>query len=140
MLKLILSSAAMACFVMAGFGQATLTFNSVKIIEATPMTVQPGKVWKVESVIGPHTEGTSFNGTVAPGFPAAHNITINGQTIGLGVMESSLAFISGSTGSRVTHMARSTVTTLPIWLPEGYSLAAGSNVNFISVIEFDIVP
>ncbi len=124
----------------SGFGQGTLSFADVIMVDATPQTVPTGKIWKVESAMGPHTEGTSYTNVATPVFPSAHNIIINSQTIGVGTMDSSLGFTSSSSGSRVTHMARSTVTTFPIWLPEGSTLAAGSNVTYVSVIEFDVIP
>lgn len=118
--------------------QNNLAFNQIIIVGATPVTVPVGKVWKIESVMGPHTIVTSINNSDFNSlpFPGAHNILINSQTIGLGHLDLDMEWTSSNT--RTTHMGRATVTTLPIWLPENYTLAAGSNVTFISVIEFDV--
>ena len=131
----------LALFVRGAAGQGkTLVFSQVLLIGTVSQTVPSGKVWKVESCLGVPTtsNGQSYNAVT---FPARHYILVNGTNIGV-ASETSVA-AGGSTYSggdyyKVWAMNEN-CTTMPIWLPAGSTLAASTNVNYISVIEFDIV-
>jgi len=104
-----------------------LQFNQVKLVTNLE-TVPTGKVWKIESVLG---DVLSSSCSTQP----MHRISINGNPITVSV-NSDIGFNTYCNGwSGIVS-----VTTLPIWLPAGSTLAINSNVFSISVIEFNIVP
>ncbi|MCC6601283.1 MAG: hypothetical protein IT223_11510 [Crocinitomicaceae bacterium] len=141
--KHILLSAAFIISVTA-YGQSTLAFNQVKLV-STVETVPTGKVWKVVSAIGASTSATqnSSSYSTSPSLPSDHIILINGNSaaiissIGLSTSYSG-AGSSSSSQFRIATAGKETCTELPIWLPADATLAAGSNVSLISVIEFDV--
>ena len=114
--------------------QASLEFNQVKLI--TPL----GKAWKVESVAS-----NSNQALPVPGLCSTLNnstqIAVNGTTIHISaryVYNGSNCYGSSSAGIGVSTTGD--LTNLPLWLPANTTLAAGLNVAFISIIEFNIVP
>ncbi len=127
-----------------GYGQSTLEFSQVKLV-TTEETVPTGKVWKVTSVIGAATTTTQNTNSFAtsPTMPSDHIILINGNSaaiisnIALNTSYSG-AGSSSSSQFRIVTVGKETCTDLPIWLPAGATLAAGSNVSSISVIEFNV--
>ena len=88
----------------------TLQFSQVLLVSTT-QTVPANKVWKVEGVM------PVFNGT------AINQISINSTNI-----------VVSAVGYTLSGNA------FPLWLPAGTTLAAGSNVFRVSVIEFTVVP
>ena len=88
-----------------------LQFNQVKLVSNTEETVPVGKVWKITEVL------RSTNGTTSASTPS---IKVNGNVTYLG-------------------MAYNGPGTSPIWLPAGTTLVTWQYVNYISVIEFNIV-
>jgi hypothetical protein len=118
----------------------TLAFNQVLLITTSQQTVPAGRVWKIESCMGLPTT-SSGQSYMSLSFPSRHNIVINGTNIGV-ASETSVA-AGGSTYSggdyyKVWAMNEN-CTTMPIWLPAGTTLAAGTNVSYISVIEFEVI-
>jgi hypothetical protein len=115
-----------------------LQFNQVKLV-STVETVPVGKVWKVESasfaggsvfcVGGPPAGATVYCGSQALqnyGIVGVMSFNINGQTNYI---------------SNLTHSGISTqITPFPFWLPAGSTLAASTNMRYLSVIEFNIIP
>ena len=119
--------------------QASLEFNQVKLI-TTVETVPLGKAWKVESVAS-----NSNQALPVPGLCSTLNnstqIAVNGTTIHISaryVYNGSNCYGSSSAGIGVSTTGD--LTNLPLWLPANTTLAAGLNVAFISIIEFNIVP
>lgn len=127
--------------------QAVLEFNQVKLV-TTEETVPAGYVWKVESVLGNATTvASNMNSyTSTPSLPAAHTILINGNTIAVADQLALNAWYNTGGGNsasaleRIITYSKETCTTLPIWLPATSTLAIGSNVSAISVIEFVVTP
>jgi hypothetical protein len=127
--------------------QSTLEFNQVKLI-TTEQTVPDGYVWKVESVLGNATTvATNVNSSSStPDLPATHAIVINSNTVAIAAqlaMSTNYNTGGGNSASslvRTITYSKETCTTLPIWLPAGATLASGSNVSGISVIEFAVNP
>lgn len=121
--------------------QGNLQFNQVKYIKlsyVTPnnnsyqgydqvITVPPGKVWKIESVIGSAQGNSNY---VSP----TTTVTLDGVVLSF--------YSSSSNGYQAAP--------LPIWLPEGsYTLSLVSSASLttgttitgrVSAIEFNIVP
>ena len=89
----------------------TLQFSRVLLVSSV-QTVPANKVWKVESVM-PINQTSIY-----------HQIVVNSTTIIVGT----------------TNYSGSWFNAFPMWLPSGTTLAAGSTVFQISVIEFTVVP
>ena len=107
--------------------QGNLQFNQVLLVTST-QTVPSGKVWKVENAIATHLLASCSTDPL-------HSIVVNGfsATITQGGQVGFDGYCFGWRGL-------ASVTEFPLWLPAGTTLAAGSNVNALSVIEFNIVP
>ena len=90
----------------------TLQFSQVLLVSTT-QTVPANKVWKVESPLPSWGGGATTN-----------TITIDGNLV--------VVTIGGS--SSISGIS------FPLWLPSGTTLAPGSNIPRISVIEFTVVP
>lgn len=101
--------------------QGSLQYNRVLLVSAS-QTVPAGRVWKVES-IGCNQETEQNIGISGP------RIVVNGTNIFLtdrvGMPTSSNAFFP---------------SMLPMWLPAGATLAAGTGVQWVSVLEFLVSP
>lgn len=105
--------------------QNTLQYNRTLLVNSL-QTVPAGKVWKVESVL------TSANLNINTG-SSSHQvqtsaIVVNGSTI----------YVSSTWGNNQA-IGSLNLTKLPIWLPAGTTLNVSTNVNSISVIEFNEV-
>lgn len=72
--------------------------------------------------------------------PAEHLISINGTAIS--VATNGYGSVSTVEGSSSYYKASKTevCTTMPIWLPQGTIVNISTNVNFISIVEFEVVP
>lgn len=117
--------------------QGNLQFNQAKLV-TTVETVPAGKVWKVENATynggaifclstGPSTVncGSSLGGIGVYGYMS---FNINGQA----------TYIYGTNANG--YGGYSAPLPFPFWLPAGATLAAGTNVRYLSVIEFNVVP
>jgi hypothetical protein len=135
-LKLNFNKTALAIAVLTGFccimnpdfatAQGNnLQFNQVIMVGSTALTVPANKVWKVESCLSVRT-----NSCGSSSCPSEHAILVNNQTVNVGDGSS----YSGQYGGIEN------ATTFPFWLPATYYLKTSSNVIYISVIEFNIVP
>ena len=117
-------------FVPFSNAQGNLQFNQVKLV-STIQTVPLGKVWKVESAS--YAGGNAFQigtipsstfGNILP-LSSFLNFKING-------LNNCVPALGGAGGG--------SISVFPIWLPAGSTLEASTNVNFLSVIEFNIIP
>ena len=107
----------------------TLQFSQVKLV-TTVETVPANKVWKIEGFFPSIFSRYSGSSGVTEGH--IYNLVINGNTRPVGVS----SFLNGNWG---TSYAGS-IGHFPLWIPAGTTLAAGSNVGEISVIEFNVIP
>ena len=109
------------------FGQGNLQFNQVKLV-STIETVPTGKVWKVESSI--FSGGAPFS--ITSYSVGSMSYFINGNT----------CFVAQSGASPNTSNNNSPVkdNAFPFWIPAGTTLASGTNMRYLSVLEFNIVP
>lgn len=105
-----------------------LQFNEVKLV-TTVETVPANKVWKVEAALGPMLVSNCT--TTNPG----HVVIVNGATVNVGTA-GKIEFDGYCYGWKGVAL----VTEFPFWLPGNATLAAGTNVTAVSVIEFNIVP
>jgi hypothetical protein len=118
--------------------QGNLQFNKVKLVSSVD-TVTYGKVWKVESAAynggEPFSNSTTWSnytgsGNVIRGFEGIMKFIVNGNTI---IIASNLS-ISNIYLSSVNNYI------FPMWLPAGTTLEASTNVVYLNVIEFNIIP
>lgn len=133
--------------------QGNLQFNQVKLVTALE-TVPAGKVWKVESALSGE-ERYPTSGTNLPS--NSRFIQVNGAAIcvheehvattgvgfngccGGGFWMNNVGMSVNST-TPVLVQVSAQPTKLPLWLPSGATLAAGTKVSSISVLEFNVIP
>lgn len=137
-MKKVFSVLFFSCIIaFTAFSQGTLQFNQVKLVGTTE-SVPAGKVWKVVSVIAANSL------SVAEGTNTVSNstqIAIDGVTSHIAHCSTWTGPGSGSNANpRPYGYTSAEITQLPIWLPALTTLAAGSNVTKVSVIEFNILP
>ena len=129
MKNIITSAFLLLLFTSFGIAQSgnQLEFNQVILVSST-QTVPANKVWKVESALG----GVGLhNGTSNGEFTKL--ITVNGNSV-------VVASRSYATQSADGNQSYGDITRMPFWLPEGSTIAAGSGVFEISILEFNVVP
>ncbi len=135
------------------FSQGNLQFNQVKLVIVLE-TVPVGKVWKVESALSGEerypTSGTALpsnsrfiqvNGTsvcVHEEHVATTGVGFNG-CCGGGFWMNNVGMAVNSTTPLLVQVSAQP-TKLPLWLPSGATLAVGTKVSSISVLEFNIIP
>ena len=123
--------------------QGNLQFNQVKLI-STSETVPVGKVWKMENFLPNVSLYTDLNrqpSDYVAGGIKQFNILINGNSI---FLLTTLSRELGRTGGywsqdAATTAASASILSQPIWLPAGTSLAPSTNIQYLSVIEFNVI-
>jgi hypothetical protein len=105
-----------------------LQFSQV-ILVTNMQTVPTGKIWKVESYLPTTVKVDSYS-------PTAFNIVVNSVTYPIG--HSAYGNAGGS--NALAWSSEMVNTSLPLWLPAGATVAAGSGIGLLSVIEFSAVP
>jgi len=121
----------------SAFGQGNLQFNQVRLI-STSQTVPAGKVWKVESAL--------ISNILTPAATQSHMNTngaymlVNGNSIAVSGTYASWGTPAVTWNASGTMTTSGGLTTFPLWLPAGTTLAASTNVTYLSVMEFNITP
>lgn len=113
----------------------SLAFSQV-ILLTSQQIVPQGKVWKLENCAGPRTTVGSYTSNV---FPADHTFSINGTTVSASKMDNLVGAPNGSYGVIATS-GMSSVTGFPLWFPAGTTVDIGTNLSFLSIIEFTVIP
>ena len=113
-----------------------LRFNTVLLVSSLD-TVPTGKIWKIESVM--HSSDLNAIGTNLAWSAVSSAIKVNGNIVYMNRNTSGSARIYYSSYVDPNATSDMNLTALPIWLPAGTTLAAYSNINYISVIEFNLV-
>ena len=116
-------------FAASGLQGQSLAYSQTLLVSNQVQTVPANKVWKVESFLPTTAKVSSFT-------PTAFNLIVNGSAYPVGHS----AF--GNTGSSSAEAWASSMvnTSFPFWLPAGSTLAAGTGIGLISVIEFSVIP
>lgn len=112
------------------FGQGNLQFSQVLTISNTDQTVPAGKVWKIESY-QQHTVG--IGATISMGCTSLSNSRpyyIDGYYF---------CDIKG-TGTGASNILYIAQNSFPIWLKAGQTCRTSCPGDFLSVLEFNIVP
>ena len=123
MKKIFLVLTVMALTTFFAVAQNSMEFSRVLLVE-TLDSVPQGKIWKVTNIL------STLDGT------GSSKIQVNGNNI-------VVAFAKGSNGynnhsGAYDYDYHYNGLQGPYWLPEGTTLQAGTNVQYISVIEFNI--
>lgn len=120
----------------------TLGFSQVLLVGSIAQTVPAGKVWKVEGVAGSRVTQYNYASANNSNYSPAENlILINAQPVSvIHTVGTGSGAGSGSGGVYTGFSYAASPTSFPLWLPAGTTLAASTNVTYISVIEFNITP
>ena len=113
--------------------QHTLQFNQALLVSSV-QTVPQNTVWKVEAVL-PSSNAIERNAAYyqSPGV-GSFAIIVNSNPIYLSKANGDAA--SSSSGGNFSYTSVSGDGVLPMWLPTGTTLAASTNIQYISVLEF----
>ena len=121
---------AFVCIISFGVrAQGNLQFNQVIKVSNTQMTVPAGKVWKIESYLQSNVAGTS-NSTTGCDVTRVRPFIIDGQ-----VYHNIKNVASANAGYIYTPD-----NSFPVWLSEGHTVSTSCVSDFLSVIEFNVVP
>lgn len=115
----------------------TLTYSRTLLVDNNTATVPTGHVWKVEGAVASSAPRTTTGSWTS--WPTVGNdfmILINGNQTNI-----SKPSVGGSAGTNTSSMSSGVITaidheTFPLWLPAGTTLATGTNIRYLSVIEF----
>lgn len=124
-----------------GLSAQTLSFSQVLLVDNNTVTVPAGKVWKIEAAVSSGLSSSSTTSTSTPTPQVMYLFYINGAQQNCTKIQASVTGGypgSSNNQSRIYYGVDNDM--FPIWLPAGSSLAAGSGINYLSVIEFNIVP
>jgi len=112
-----------------GVQSQSLAFSQALLVGNLAQTVPANKVWKVESFLPTTVKVTST-------FPTAFNMVVNGSVFPVGH-----SAFGNTNGYNSEAWSSSMVNnSFPFWLPAGTTLASGTGIGLISVIEFSILP
>jgi len=112
--------------------QGNLQFNQVLRVGNTAQTVPVGKVWKVETYMQANTSISEFTEYPNCNFPdRQHPFLVN-----------SVPYyqINGSPGHGSSGIMMAVGNLFPLWLKSGEVLQTTCPNNFLSVIEYNVVP
>lgn len=109
--------------------QGNLQFNQVLKVSTTVETVPAGKVWKIESYQQSNVAGTT-NSTNGCDITRVRPYLIDGQPY------QNIGNIASGNGGYVYVPEN----RMPIWLKEGQTAATACPSDFLSIIEFNVVP
>lgn len=131
-LRLVLSvSLFLLYFAAANAFSQSLQFSQVILVSSVQQTVPTGKVWKVESFWKANTYISYYaNGTTCSQTDYHSPFMVNGQIY--------YVLKGVSTGSSSVYAC--TGNDFPLWLPAGTTLRTICSCDFLSVIEFTVVP
>jgi hypothetical protein len=129
-MKYLLSLLFLSFLSLSAFAQGNLQFNRVLKVSDQAQTVPAGKVWKVVSYWQGNLNVTSNTQSTCANNSRHTPFILDGEVYYL--------FRNVSTGSSNFLIAPS--NELPMWLPAGSTLQTQCSKDFLSVIEFNIVP
>ena len=133
-MKHFIASIILLAIFFAGYSQHTLSYNQSLLVSSS-QTVPGNATWKVVSVL-PSSNPISNQSNGGPAV-SSFTININSNPVSFSSVEASFSQGNGS-GTSFAYTSFNGDGKLPIWLPAGTTLAAGTNIQYISVIEFII--
>ena len=112
--------------------QGNLQFNQVIKVNNSVQTVPTGKIWKVESYMQSYTNISEFIEYPTCNFQdRQHPFLINGKPY---------YQINGSPSHGSSGIFMAVGNLFPLWLKSGESVQTTCPDNFLSIIEFNLVP
>jgi hypothetical protein len=119
-------------FATVGKAQGNLQFNQVVKVNNATQTVPVGKIWKVESYMQAYTSISEFTEYPTCNFQdRQHPFLINGKPY---------YQINGSPGHGSSGIFMAVGNLFPLWLKPGETVQTTCPDNFLSIIEFNVVP
>ena len=119
-------------FYLASGAQGNLQFSQVIRVNNTAQTVPVGKIWKVESYMQAYTSISEFVEYPTCNFQdRQHPFLINGKPY---------YQINGSPGHGSSGIFMAVGNLFPLWLKSGEFIQTTCPDNFLSIIEFNVVP
>jgi hypothetical protein len=114
------------------FAQGNLQFNQVIRVNNTAQTVPSGKVWKVETYMQSNTFISEYVEYPSCTYPdRQHPFLINSKPY---------YQINGSPGHGSSGIMMAVGNLFPLWLKSGEVIQTTCPDNFLSIIEYNIVP
>ena len=114
------------------FSQGNLQFNQVIRVNNTAQTVPSGKVWKVETYMQSNTYSSEYIEYPSCNFSdRQHPFLINSKPY---------YQINGSPGHGSSGIMMAVGNLFPLWLKAGEIVQTTCPDNFLSIIEYNIVP
>lgn len=117
---------------LVGYSQGNLQFNQVIRVNNSAQTVPIGKVWKVETYMQSNThisEWVEYPGCTYP--DRQHPFLINSKPY---------YQINGSPGHGSSGIMMAVGNLFPLWLKAGEVVQTTCPDNFLSIIEYNVVP
>ncbi|NBO61358.1 MAG: hypothetical protein EBU82_10360 [Flavobacteriia bacterium] len=126
------------------FAQGNLQFSQAKLVSAQE-TVPVGKIWKLENYLPNVSLAIELNrlpNQATAGGTRNFVILVNSVPI---YLQTNISREVGRDDAYWNQQGYAAVSDFkifdaPIWFPAGTTLAASTNVGFISVMEFNVVP
>lgn len=121
---------------IAGAQVTNLQYSRVILVGSAEETVPSGKVWKIENIL-PSAKLTSISATGNGNdiVSSVHQIVVNGSNVFVASSDAIKAYSASAAYAAYTSSA-SNILNNAMWLPADTRLKAGTNVLYISVIEF----
>jgi hypothetical protein len=137
-----------ACSLNSAFSQ-TLSFSQVLLVTSS-QTVPAGHVWKIENILP--TDRLAVANTLWDGITLvdgvsnfdkvivvnSQNIIVHSTSSTTSVQDQTTSNTSSIRSSNAGYGLASGILDGPIWLPAGTTLAAGTGVYAVSVLEFEV--
>ena len=128
---------------IAVYGQGSLQYNQVLLVGNSASTVPAGKVWKVEGAL-PAVNFVRYTASSTsvpnPSASSDYFIIVNGSPVAAGIIASGVTCgYTGSTSSMSSVYICLNDAVFPMWLTSGTTLAAGNNILYLNVIEFNVI-
>jgi hypothetical protein len=109
----------------------SLQFSQVMLVSSTQLTVPVGKVWKVESYWKANTFLTSnTNYTTCTSNDYHSPFVVNGN----------IYYVLRGVTTGYSALYTCVGNEFPLWLPAGTTLKTICSCDFLSVIEFTVIP
>ena len=112
-------------------GQGNLQFNQIVIVSSVNQTVPAGKVWKLESYQQEYVSITN-------NFPAPSCVTLDRQRPYY--IDNIYYYNIGDLASGGSYIYNVPKNNFPIWLKASQTVRTSCSGDFISIIEFNIIP
>jgi hypothetical protein len=117
---------------LVGYSQGNLQFNQVIRVNNSAQTVPIGKVWKVETYMQSNTHISEWVEYPSCTYPdRQHPFLINSKPY---------YQINGSPGHGSSGIMMAVGNLFPLWLKAGEVVQTTCPDNFLSIIEYNVVP